>query len=123
MAKVALVVDDSSMVRQMVSSTLQKAGFEVIEGADGVEALAKLQGTRTKVNLIMTDLNMPKMDGIDFIKRVRANPTFKATPILMLTTETREARKAEGKAAGATGWLTKPFNPAQVLQVIAKVAP
>lgn len=120
MAKLALVVDDSSMVRQMVSSTLAKAGFQIIEGVDGRDALAKLK-TAQGVNLIMTDLNMPNMDGISFIRSVRATPQYRATPILMLTTESGDAKKQEARAAGATGWLTKPFNPEHVLQVVAKV--
>lgn len=120
MAKVALVVDDSAMVRQMVTATLVKAGFQTIEGVDGRDALAKLRGT-SGVSLIMTDLNMPNMDGLSFIKSVRENPMFRTTPILMLTTETNVAKKDAARAAGATGWLTKPFNPDQVLQVVAKV--
>jgi two-component system chemotaxis response regulator CheY len=120
MPKVALVVDDSSMVRQMVAHTLARAGFSVIEGSNGQDALTKL-GTAS-VALIVTDLNMPVMDGLELIRRVRSNPLYRSTPILMLTTETLDARKKEGKAAGATGWLTKPFNPDQLLQVVAKVA-
>lgn len=120
MAKLALVVDDSSMVRQMVTNTLTKAGFAIVEGVDGRDALAKLK-TVARVDLIMTDLNMPNMDGMSFIKSVREQPSYRTTPILVLTTESTPAKKEAAKAAGASGWLTKPFNPDQVLQVVAKV--
>lgn len=120
MPKVAMVVDDSSMVRQMVSSTLVKAGFQILEGVDGRDALSKLAAS-PPVSLFMTDLNMPNMDGIALIKSLRANAAYRSTPILMLTTESSDSKKSEAKAAGATGWLTKPFNPDQVLQVVAKV--
>lgn len=120
MPKVAMVVDDSSMVRQMVSSTLVKAGFQILEGVDGRDALSKLAAS-PPVSLFMTNLNMPNMDGIALIKSLRANAAYRSTPILMLTTESSDSKKSEAKAAGATGWLTKPFNPDQVLQVVAKV--
>jgi two-component system chemotaxis response regulator CheY len=108
----------------MVSFTLKGAGFQVIEGGNGQEALTKLAGaTGGRVDLIITDLNMPVMDGITFIKRARAFPPCRFTPILMLTTESGESRKAEGKAAGATGWIVKPFHPDQLLRVIEKVVP
>jgi len=105
----------------MVAYTLAQAGFTVLEGGNGQEGLDKLAGQ--KVALIITDLNMPVMDGIEFIKQVRAKPPYKFTPVLMLTTETTDAKKQAGKAAGATGWLVKPFNPQNLLQVIAKVVP
>jgi two-component system chemotaxis response regulator CheY len=124
MAKVALVVDDSSSMRQMVSFTLQGAGFQVIEGGDGQDALNKLAAAPGgKVDIIITDLNMPVMDGLTFIRQVRAQSALKFTPILMLTTESQEERKAEGRAAGATGWIVKPFHPEQLLKVIEKVLP
>ena len=119
MAKMALVVDDSTSMRQMVAFTLQSAGFEVIEGSDGTDALGKVNGKA--VNLVVTDLNMPVMDGITLIRELRKLPNFKFTPILMLTTESQDSKKQEGKTAGATGWLVKPFNPEQLLGVIAKV--
>jgi two-component system chemotaxis response regulator CheY len=119
MSKMALVVDDSTSMRQMVAFTLQQAGFSVIEGSDGKDALGKVNGK--SVNLVVTDLNMPVMDGISLIKELRKLPNFKFTPILMLTTESQDAKKQEGKSAGATGWLVKPFNPDQLLQVVAKV--
>jgi two-component system, chemotaxis family, chemotaxis protein CheY len=120
--KTALVVDDSTSMRQMVTFTLKEAGFAVVEGANGKEALTKLEG-QAKVDLIITDLNMPVMDGFTFIRAVRQSAAHKFTPILMLTTESQADKKQEGKSAGATGWIVKPFNPAQLLQVISKVLP
>jgi two-component system chemotaxis response regulator CheY len=122
MGKQILIVDDSPTMRQMVSFTLTGAGFEVVEAGDGQEAVGKLDGG-AKPNLVITDLNMPRMDGISLIKAVRAMPAFKLTPVLMLTTESDESKKKEGQAAGATGWIVKPFNPEQMLKVIAKVLP
>lgn len=124
MGKLALIVDDSSSMRQMVGFTLRGAGFEVLEGGNGQEALDKLTSAPGgKVDIIITDLNMPVMDGLTFIKQARLKPALKLTPILMLTTESQESRKAEGKAAGATGWIVKPFHPEQLLKVIEKVLP
>jgi two-component system, chemotaxis family, chemotaxis protein CheY len=121
MPKTALIVDDSFSVRQMLAFTLKDAGFDVVEGANGQEGLNALQAS--KVDLIITDLNMPVMDGITFIREARKLGPAKFTPILMLTTETQASKKQEGKAAGATGWLTKPFQPAKLLEVVAKVLP
>jgi two-component system chemotaxis response regulator CheY len=123
MAKTALVVDDSASIRQMVAFTLMQAGFTVLEGADGADALARLSDLPSPgaVNLVITDLNMPVMDGITLIRQLRARPASKFTPILLLTTESAEARKQEGRAAGATGWIIKPFNPEQLLQIVAKI--
>jgi two-component system chemotaxis response regulator CheY len=120
MSKTALVVDDSVSMRQMVAFTLREAGYEVLEGTNGQEGLNALSGPE-RVDLIITDLNMPVMDGIGFIKGARALAGTRFTPILMLTTESQESRKQEGKAAGATGWLVKPFDPEKLLQVVAKV--
>lgn len=118
MAKVILTVDDSVSVRQMVKFTLSDAGYTVIEAVDGNDALAKL----TKpVNLVITDLNMPNLDGIGLIRKVPANPACKGIPIIMLTTESQQARKLEGKAAGATGWIVKPFAIEQLLAVVKRV--
>jgi two-component system chemotaxis response regulator CheY len=114
-----LAVDDSASMRQMVTFTLQGAGYEVVEAQDGEQALGIAQAT--KVNLVLTDVNMPKMDGIALIGALRALPHYKFTPILMLTTESALEKKQEGKAAGATGWLVKPFNPDQLLATIKKV--
>ena len=118
MAKVILTVDDSASVRQMVKFTLADAGYTVIEAVDGKDALAKL--TRP-VNLVITDLNMPNLDGIGLIRRLRANPACKGIPIIMLTTESQDSRKQEGKAAGATGWIVKPFATQQLLAVVKRV--
>jgi two-component system chemotaxis response regulator CheY len=118
MGKTIMTVDDSSSVRQMVSFTLQDAGYEVVEATDGQDALHKLQG---KVDMIITDLNMPNMDGIELIKNVRAKSGYKFIPIVMLTTESQDEKKKEGKTAGATGWIVKPFKPPQVLGVVQKL--
>ena len=119
MSKTALVVDDSTSIRQMVAFTLKQAGFDVIEGMHGEDALTNVNGK--SVDLVITDLNMPVMDGMTLIRNLREKPQFKFTPILMLTTESQETRKQEGKAAGATGWIVKPFEPEKLLQVVAKV--
>ena len=118
MAKVILTVDDSASLRQMVRFTLSDAGYAVMEAVDGNDALAKLTQL---VNLVITDLNMPNLDGIGLIRRIRANPACKGMPIIMLTTESQESRKLEGKAAGATGWMVKPFSIPQLLAVVKKV--
>ena len=121
MSRTALVVDDSATMREMVSYTLKQAGFEPLTGGNGQEGLDRLTGQ--PVDLIITDLNMPVMDGLAFISAVRAREEYKFTPILMLTTEAQTDMKSKGKAVGATGWLVKPFNPEMLLQVIAKVVP
>jgi two-component system chemotaxis response regulator CheY len=119
MSKTILAVDDSASLRQMVTFTLKGAGYDVIEAGDGEEGLAKAQGAA--VNLVLTDQNMPKMDGLTLVKSLRGLPQYAATPILMLTTESGDDMKAKGKAAGATGWLVKPFDPAKLLEVVKKV--
>jgi len=119
MAKVIMTADDSASVRQMVSFTLKQNGYEVVEATDGRDALDKLK-TR-KIDMLLTDLNMPNMDGIGLIKGVRAGTINKFIPIVMLTTESQDSRKAEGKTAGATGWIVKPFKPEQLIAVIKKV--
>jgi two-component system, chemotaxis family, chemotaxis protein CheY len=116
-----LIVDDSISMRQMVSYTLKQGGFEVVEAENGQDALNKLVGQ--KVQLIITDLNMPVMDGITFIQSVRKKQDLKHTPILMLTTEGLHTKKEQGKAAGATGWIVKPFDPQKLLQTVARVLP
>ena len=118
MAKVILTVDDSASVRQMVKFTLSDAGYTVIEAVDGKDALAKVTAA---VNLVITDLNMPNLDGLGLIRNVRANPACKGIPIIMLTTESQESRKQEGKAAGATGWIVKPFTTQQIMAVVKSV--
>lgn len=114
-----LIVDDSASMRQMVSFTLKGAGYEVEEAVDGVDALNKAKGKAFKV--VVTDVNMPNMDGISLIKELRALADYKFTPLLMLTTESDDSKKAEGKSAGATGWMVKPFNPDQLLATVQKV--
>lgn len=114
-----LTVDDSASMRQMISFTLKGAGFDVTEASDGVEAL-KIAKTNA-FNLVITDVNMPNMDGITLTRELRTLPNYKFTPILTLTTESGADKKQEGKAAGATGWIVKPFNPDQLLATIKKV--
>ncbi len=118
MSKTIMTVDDSASVRQMVGFTLKNEGYNVVEASDGKDALAKLKG---KIDMIVTDLNMPNMDGIELIRNVRANPSYKFIPIVMLTTESQASKKQEGKSAGATGWIVKPFKPDQLLSVVKKV--
>ena len=120
----ALIVDDSSVMRKIVARSLRQAGIElseVLEAGNGVEALGVLQ--ENQVDLILCDINMPVMDGITFIKEARRLAVLRFTPILMLTTESQDSMKMQGKAAGATGWIVKPFNPEQLLKVLAKVLP
>jgi two-component system chemotaxis response regulator CheY len=119
MAKTILAVDDSASIRQMVSFTLKSAGYEVVEAVDGMDGLEKTKGRR--IDLILTDQNMPRMDGLTLIRSLRAQPQYKTTPILMLTTESSEAMKTQGRAAGATGWLVKPFDPQKLIEVVRKV--
>ena len=114
-----LAVDDSASMRQMVSFTLKSAGYEVVEAVDGQDAWEKAGGRN--FDLVLTDQNMPRLDGIGLTKRLRDNPKFKATPILILTTESSDQMKQAGRASGATGWLVKPFDPAKLLEVIRKV--
>jgi len=119
MPGVILAVDDSASMRQMVRYTLENAGYEVVQAADGVEALDYARGSG--VDLVLTDVNMPNMDGITLCKELRGLSHYKGVPILMLTTESATETKTRGKQAGATGWIVKPFNPDQLLATIAKV--
>jgi two-component system chemotaxis response regulator CheY len=121
MSKTILTVDDSATMRNMISFTLKSVGHTVIQASDGAEALKLLQGRG--VDLIITDVNMPNMDGITLIRHLRAGPTSKSTPVLLLTTESSPEKKAAGRAAGATGWIVKPFQQDQLLAVVAKVLP
>ncbi|CAO3434577.1 response regulator [Azospirillum doebereinerae] len=121
MARNVLAVDDSKVMRDMVRLALNGAGFTVREAGDGVEALQRINGD--PVDLIITDVNMPNMDGLTFVRHVRSKPGFQRTPILILTTEATDSKKAEGKAAGATGWLVKPFTPDKLLDVVRRVCP
>lgn len=119
MAKTILIVDDSASLRTVVAIALKGAGYEVIEACDGRDALAKLSGQ--KINLIVSDVNMPNMDGISLIKEVKQLPNYKFTPIMMLTTESQDGKKQEGKAAGAKAWLVKPFQPPVLLDAVSKL--
>ncbi len=119
MAKTILAVDDSASIRQMVSFTLKSAGYEVVEAVDGMDGLEKAKSC--SINLVLTDQNMPRMDGLTLIRSLRGLPQYKTTPILMLTTESSEAMKSQGRAAGATGWLVKPFDPQKLIEVVRKV--
>ena len=119
MAKTILIVDDSASLRQVVAIALRGAGYDVLEGCDGRDALGKLDGR--KVHLIISDVNMPNMDGISFVKAVKQLPAYRFTPVIMLTTEAGDAMKSEGQAAGAKAWVVKPFQPQQMLGAVAKL--
>jgi len=119
MAKTILTVDDSLSVRQVLGTLLKSAGYDVLEACDGQDALSKLKGQ--KIHLIISDVNMPKLDGIGFVKAVKQLPTYKFTPIIMLTTESEEQKKREGQAAGAKAWVVKPFKPDQMLGAVEKL--
>ena len=121
MSKTILAVDDSQTMRDMVRFTLTSAGFAVREAADGALGLEALKAG--PVDVVITDINMPNMNGIELVKAIRADPAHRATPILILTTEADAAKKDEGRAAGATGWIVKPFDPAKLVQVVNKVCP
>ena len=114
-----LAVDDSASMRQMVSFTLKSAGYNVVEAVDGQDAWEKAGSG--EFQLVLTDQNMPRMDGINLTRKLRENPNFKTVPILILTTESSDQMKQVGRSAGATGWLVKPFDPAKLLEVIKKV--
>jgi two-component system chemotaxis response regulator CheY len=119
MASTILVVDDSASIRQMVAYTFQAVGYTVVEAADGIEGLA-MAHARDDIDLILSDQNMPNMDGLTFVNTLRDHPRYVSTPILMLTTESNESMKMQGRAAGANGWLVKPFNPEKLLAVVKK---
>jgi two-component system chemotaxis response regulator CheY len=119
MSKTILAVDDSPSIRNMVAFTLKSAGYDVVEAVDGQDGLDKAKAK--KVSLILTDQNMPRMDGLTLVKNLRAMPDYKSAPILILTTESSDDMKAKGRAAGATGWLVKPFDPPKLLEVVKKV--
>mgnify|MGYP000868789102 CR=1 FL=1 len=120
MAKTILIVDDSSSLRTVVKMALERAGYAVLEAGDGKAALARLDAAG-KVNLIVTDVNMPQMDGITFVTEVKKHPRHRFTPVVMLTTEGQDAKKEQGRAAGAKAWITKPFNPPQLLDAVSKL--
>lgn len=119
MAKTIMIVDDSASLRQVVGIALKGAGYDVIEACDGKDALGKLTGQ--KVHLIISDVNMPNMDGITFVKNVKQMPSYKFTPVIMLTTESQESKKLEGQQAGAKAWVVKPFQPPQMLAAVSKL--
>jgi len=119
MSKTILIVDDSASVRSVVGIALKGAGYAVIEACDGVDALSKLTGQ--KIHLIVSDVNMPNMDGITFVKEVKKLPNYKFTPVCMLTTEAEKSKMMEGKAAGAKAWIVKPFQPPKLLDVVSKL--
>ncbi|AHV36276.1 TPA: response regulator [Aeromonas dhakensis] len=119
MPKTVLIVDDSATIRQVVGMTLKGAGYEVMEASDGKDALKKLDGK--KINLIISDVNMPNMDGISFVKEAKKLASYKFTPVIMLTTESQDSKKQEGQAAGAKAWVVKPFQPDQMLAAVAKL--
>ncbi|PSU47527.1 two-component system response regulator [Photobacterium frigidiphilum] len=119
MTKTILILDDSAPIRQVVGIALRGAGYQVIEAKDGIDGIEKLNGQ--KLNLIITDVNMPRMDGITFVKEVKKMPRYKFTPIIILTTESQDNKKQEGRAAGAKAWVVKPFQPPQLLNAVAKL--
>ena len=120
MAKTILIVDDSSSLRTVVKIALVRAGYDVIEAVDGKDGLVQLDKAG-KVNLIVSDVNMPNMDGIAFVTQVKQHPRHKFTPVIMLTTEGQDEKKAQGRAAGAKAWIVKPFNPPQLLDAVSKL--
>lgn len=119
MTKTIMIVDDSASMRQIVGIALKGAGYAVLEGRDGQDALTKLTGQ--KVHLIISDVNMPNMDGISFVKALKQMPNYKFTPVIMLTTESQEVKKQEGQAVGAKAWVVKPFKPEQLLGAVQKL--
>ncbi len=122
MAKTVLIVDDSSSLRTVVGMALTRAGYEVLEASDGLEGLARLdEGQR--VHLVVSDVNMPRMDGISFVRQLKQHARHRFTPVIMLTTEGQNARKEEGRSAGAKAWIVKPFNPPQLLDAVSKLMP
>jgi two-component system chemotaxis response regulator CheY len=120
MAKTILIVDDSASLRTVVKLALVRAGYEVLEAGDGQEGLGQLDKA-AKVHLIVSDVNMPVMDGISFVKQVKLHPRHRFTPVVMLTTEGQDAKKEQGRAAGAKAWIVKPFNPPQLLDAVSKL--
>ncbi|MCL1075919.1 response regulator [Shewanella dokdonensis] len=119
MGKTVLIVDDSASIRQVVSMTLSGAGYDTIQACDGKDALSKLGGSR--IHLVISDVNMPNMDGLTLLKELKARPDTRFTPVIMLTTESEAAKKEEGRAAGAKAWVVKPFVPQQLLAAVGKL--
>jgi two-component system chemotaxis response regulator CheY len=121
MTRTVVVVDDASSIRGLVAYTLKTKGFEILEAADGAQALRFFDGRA--LALVVTDLNMPVMDGITFVRELRTRSGYRSTPVIMLTTESAEGHKQQARAAGANAWVVKPFDPAKLLQVVAKILP
>jgi len=119
MSKTVMIVDDSGSFRVVVKLALQKAGYETVEAVDGKDAVTKLDGR--KLNLIVCDVNMPNMDGLSFLRHLKSTGSYKFTPVIMLTTESQETKKAEGRAAGARAWITKPFQPSVLVDAVNKL--
>jgi len=119
MSKTILIVDDSASLRQVVAIALKGAGYDVIEAGDGVQGLAQLDGR--KIHLIISDVNMPNMDGITMVTEIKKNANYKFTPIIMLTTESQDEMKQKGKEAGVKAWVVKPFKPEQMLDAVSKL--
>ena len=119
MSKTVMIVDDSGSFRTVVKLALQKAGYQTVEAVDGKDAVGKLDGR--KLNLIVCDVNMPNMDGLSFLRHLKTTGSYKFTPVIMLTTESQDAKKAEGRAAGARAWITKPFQPSQLVDAVNRL--
>jgi len=120
MAKTILIVDDSSSLRTVVRIALTRAGYDVLEAADGVLALKAMDGP-TRINLVVCDVNMPNMDGITFVGTLKQHSKHKFIPVIMLTTEGQDEKKNQGRLAGAKAWIVKPFNPPQLLDAVSKL--
>ena len=122
MSKTVLTIDDSRTMREMLNHALVEAGYRVLQAVDGVEGLEVLQANGADIDVVITDINMPRLDGFGVIEGVRANPAHRATPILVLTTESDAAKKERARSAGATGWIVKPFNPVKLVDAVRRVA-
>lgn len=122
MSKTVLTIDDSRTMREMLNHALVEAGYRVLQAVDGVEGLEVLQANGADIDVVITDINMPRLDGFGVIEGVRADPAHRATPILVLTTESDAAKKERARSAGATGWIVKPFNPVKLVDAVRRVA-
>ncbi|OYU69130.1 MAG: response regulator [Alphaproteobacteria bacterium PA2] len=122
MSKTVLTIDDSRTMREMLNYALVEAGYKVLQAVDGVDGLEVLQAKGDEIDVVITDINMPRMDGFGVIEGVRADPNHRATPILVLTTESDAAKKERARSAGATGWIVKPFNPVKLVEAVRRVA-
>lgn len=122
MSKTVLTIDDSRTMREMLNHALVEAGYRVLQAVDGVEGLEVLHANGADIDVVITDINMPRLDGFGVIEGVRADPAHRATPILVLTTESDAAKKERARSAGATGWIVKPFNPVKLVDAVRRVA-